>query len=124
MNNERRAALGVLQSRSTDLATKASAFKAELEKLIDDGLSSLKEEAQSIHDDLEALKDEEQEYYEAMPEGFQNGEKGQAASEAVNAMEEGMSALGEIADFDLELDDMPFDKAEEAADHIASAFSG
>lgn len=43
--------------------------------------------------ELEALKDEEQEYYDNMPESFQQGEKGQAAEEAANQLSEAFDKL-------------------------------
>lgn len=47
-------------------------------------------QAQSI---IEECRDEEQEYYDNMPESFQNGERGEAALAAIDMME---SALSEI----------------------------
>ncbi len=57
----------------------------------------------------ETIRDEEQEYYENMPESFQNGDKGTAAQDAitnldtaqeksddaVNALTEAIEALGD-----------------------------
>ena len=51
------------------------------------------EEAKSI---LETCRDEEQDYYDNMPESFQNGEKGSVAQEAIDALEEAVSQLEEI----------------------------
>jgi hypothetical protein len=45
---------------------------------------------------LESCRDEEQEYYDNMPESFQNGEKGSTAQEAIDALEEAVSSLEEI----------------------------
>lgn len=59
--------------------------------------------------DVESIKDEEQEYYDAMPESIQSGDKGSAAQEAIsqletahekideaiNALTEAIEALGE-----------------------------
>ncbi|MFK0338738.1 hypothetical protein ACIQT7_15835 [Agrobacterium deltaense] len=53
------------------------------------------EEAKGI---LETCRDEEQEYYDNMPESFQDGDKGNAAQEAIDALEEAVSSLGEITD--------------------------
>lgn len=48
------------------------------------------EEAKST---LEGLRDEEQEYFDNMPEGFQQGDKGQAAEAAVSALEAAIEAI-------------------------------
>lgn len=53
-------------------------------------------EASSIADELAALRDEEQEYYDNMPEGLQNSERGDRAQQAVDAME---NVIGWIEDF-------------------------
>ena len=47
---------------------------------------------------LESCRDEEQEYYDNMPESFQDGEKGSAAQEAIDALEEAVSSLEDITD--------------------------
>ena len=43
--------------------------------------------------ELEACRDEERDYYDNMPESFQNGEKGERANEMAEALEQ---ACGEI----------------------------
>ncbi len=48
---------------------------------------------QELRDEVESLLSEEQDYYDNMPESFQDGEKGQAASDAISYME---SASGYI----------------------------
>lgn len=48
---------------------------------------------ETLRDEVESLRDEEQDYYDNMPESFQDGEKGQAASTAIEYME---SASGYI----------------------------
>ena len=45
---------------------------------------------------LEACRDEEQEYFDNMPEAFQNGEKGEAAQAAIDLLEEAVAQLDEI----------------------------
>lgn len=64
--------------------------RAEIAKAV-----ALMEEAQGI---LETCKDEEQEYYDNMPESFQNGEKGSAAQEATSALECACDSLTEAID--------------------------
>jgi hypothetical protein len=51
-----------------------------------------------ILEKLESLKDEEQDYYDNMPEGLQNGDKGAAAQQAVSDMENAISALEPLRD--------------------------
>ena len=47
--------------------------------------------------ELEGLRDEEQEYFDAMPESFQSGEKGEIAQTAIDALETAISALEEFS---------------------------
>jgi uncharacterized coiled-coil DUF342 family protein len=42
---------------------------------------------------LETLLEEEQEYYDNMPESFQNADKGEAAQSAISALEYAVSNL-------------------------------
>lgn len=58
-------------------------------KAIEDVVAKLQE----LRDEVESLRDEEQDYYDNMPESFQNGEKGGAAENAISYME---SASGYI----------------------------
>lgn len=46
-----------------------------------------------ITDDLEAIRDEEQEYFDNMPEGLQNSERGETASGNVEQMDEAIEKL-------------------------------
>lgn len=48
---------------------------------------------ETLRDEVESLLNEEQDYYDNMPESFQNGDKGSAASDAISYME---SASGYI----------------------------
>lgn len=58
-------------------------------KAIQDVIAKL----ETLRDEVEALLNEEQDYYDNMPESFQNGDKGSAASDAISYME---SASGYI----------------------------
>ena len=51
---------------------------------------------------IENLRDEEQEYLDNMPESFQNGEKGEAAQSAIDALTDAMESLDEIITSDLD----------------------
>jgi hypothetical protein len=47
---------------------------------------------------LEIARDEEQDFYDNMPEAFQNGERGEKAQEAIGALETAVDEAGSIAD--------------------------
>lgn len=83
MNKTRRNALNALQDRITALQTALAPLRAELE---------------SIGEDLEMLRDEEQESYDNLPEGLQNGERGETMSDAIGRMEDAHSTLTQICD--------------------------
>ena len=48
--------------------------------------------------DLESVRDDEQDYYDNMPESFQNGEKGETAQAAISALEEAIEAIETFVD--------------------------
>ena len=77
MNNERRKAI--------------AAVRGEIETLVD--------QFDSIKTQLEDIRDEEQDYFDNMPESFQQGDKGQAAEEAISNLDNAIDAL------DVQLDD-------------------
>lgn len=64
-------------------------------------LQELVGQATTLRDELEELRDEEQEYYDAMPESLQGGDKGTKAEAAIASMEEVLDALSEFADVDV-----------------------
>lgn len=45
---------------------------------------------------LDDITGEEQDYFDAMPESFQNGETGEKAQEAVSHLEEAVSSLEDV----------------------------
>lgn len=59
-------------------------------------LDGLKLAVGELRNEVEALRDDEQEYYDNMPQSFQDGEKGQAAEAAVSSFDEALSAMDEI----------------------------
>lgn len=69
--------------------------RKELSRIVGmiEGLSGTISEAISA---LESARDEEQEYFDAMPESFQGGEKGEQAQASIDNMGEAISALEEI----------------------------
>ena len=64
--------------------------RGKLERLVTD-LDNLKVE-------IESLKDEEGDYLDAMPEGLKNGDKGDSAQAAFDAMEEAETKIEEAID--------------------------
>jgi hypothetical protein len=46
----------------------------------------------------DAAREEEQDYYDAMPESFQSGEKGELAQQAISYLEAAVSALENVRD--------------------------
>jgi hypothetical protein len=60
-----------------------------------DALTKIAATIADIRSELESLRDEEQDYFDNMPESFQQGDKGQRAEAAVFSMEEAISQLEE-----------------------------
>lgn len=63
--------------------------------------NDLKGQIDSLQEQVEAVLDEEREYFDNMPESLQQGERGQAAEEAVSALEEAANMLGDFCVDDL-----------------------
>ena len=74
MNNARRQTLESLQRR----------------------VMELQDQINDIVSEIESARDDEQDYRDNMPESFADGEKGQKADEAIDALEEAISALQDI----------------------------
>jgi uncharacterized coiled-coil DUF342 family protein len=87
MNAERRKAI---KDTYADLA--------RISGMVDD----LKTAASSLKETIEALRDEEQEFYDNMPESFQNGDKGSRVSEVIQSIDSAIDKLDEVdaIDFD------------------------
>lgn len=66
--------------------------RIELTRILE-RIEKAKGELESIRDDLDSLKSEEEEYRDNMPESVQNGEKGERANAACDAMQEAYDAL-------------------------------
>lgn len=62
-------------------------------------IERLRETIDEARDALDSVKSEEQEYFDAMPESFQSGDKGSAAQAAIDAMDNAYSDL-EYLDLD------------------------
>lgn len=77
-----------------------AARRKKLEAL-NERLQTLVGQATDLRDELQELCDEEQDYYDAMPESLQGGDKGTKAEAAIASMEEVLDALSEFADVDV-----------------------
>jgi hypothetical protein len=85
----------VLQVRCVaQLLRSKTTMNKERRKAIADLISALQAiDLSQIRDQVESIRDEEQEYFDAMPENFQSGDKGQAAETAISALDDAISAL-------------------------------
>lgn len=75
--------------------------RAEIAKVQDDIQQALGV-FEAAKETIEALRDEEQEYFDNMPESFQDSEKGEAAQAAIDALEAAAESLDEIITSDLD----------------------
>lgn len=82
MNNARRKKLNAIYKRVDDL---------------NGLLSNVKYLADELRSDLQDECDGEEESHGNLPESLQNGDKGQAMQEAIDAMQTALSALEEVA---------------------------
>lgn len=65
-------------------------------------INEIKVRLQNCLEELETLRDEEQEYFDNMPEGLQNSERGQAAESAASNLSDAYDDLEEIINGHLE----------------------
>lgn len=59
-------------------------------------LRELIERTEGIKLEIEELRTEEEEYYNNMPEAFQDGEKGDRAQTVIEYLDEAMTAAGDM----------------------------
>lgn len=59
-------------------------------------IADLKAQLEGISSEIETLQAEEQEYFDAMPESLQGGEKGQRAQAAAEALESAFDGLNDV----------------------------
>lgn len=59
-------------------------------------LRELIETTEGIKSKIEELRTEEEEYYNNMPESFQDGEKGDRAQTVIEYLDEAMTAAGDV----------------------------
>ena len=62
-------------------------------------IADIAERLQSISTEIEETKEMEDEYYEAMPENFQMGEKGTASETASDALDSAMCMVDEAVEY-------------------------
>lgn len=68
--------------------TRRKAIRALMEQL-----NELRSQATELTEELSTIADEEQEYYDAMPENMQGGEKGEKAQASADALSNAKDAL-------------------------------
>jgi F0F1-type ATP synthase membrane subunit b/b' len=59
-------------------------------------IGTIADAIEQLRVDLESLRDEEQEYFDNMPESFQQAQKGQDAEAAVDSLSESVDGLDEV----------------------------
>ena len=59
-------------------------------------LRDLIEKMEGIKSEIEEIRTEEEEYYNNMPEAFQDGDKGDRAQTVIEYLEEAMTAAGDV----------------------------
>lgn len=113
VNQNRRREVQKVQAAIRDLAVQAEPAIAEVCSIIEDALTRAQAVLDSVFDrisiedlagDVEGIRDEEQEYYDNMPEGLQNSERGELATANVEQLEESYGKLEELRDLIAELD--------------------
>lgn len=62
-------------------------------------IATLRQKFEELTGDLESIRDEERETFDNMPEGLQNGEKGQAIDAAAMALESAYDSLQELVGY-------------------------
>jgi len=59
-------------------------------------IQGISDEISELRERIEALLEEEQEYYDNMPEAFQDGEKGEATQSHIENLEGAVNASSEL----------------------------
>lgn len=65
-------------------------------------IAALLSQAEDIKNDVEAIRDEEQDYRDNMPESFADGEKGEKADAAIEALEQVIEDLESLIENDFD----------------------
>ena len=58
-------------------------------------LSTIKDKLEGLKDELNVLLEAEQDYFDSMPESFQNGQKGESAENAIGEIENAIQGIDE-----------------------------
>lgn len=61
-------------------------------------ISTLVSSLEGLLADAESIKNDEQDYYDAMPESFQGGEKGETAQAAIDEMDQVVESIQSAID--------------------------
>ena len=59
-------------------------------------IDTIREKLEELNCELEGLQSEERDAFDAMPEGLQGGERGQASEAAADALDEAASSLYDV----------------------------
>lgn len=62
-------------------------------------IQSILDDLQVLRERIESARDEEQEAYDNLPDGWQQGDKGQKMDDAVSALESALDGVDEIAGY-------------------------
>lgn len=73
--------------------------RQRIQNAVDEYLTKLEEIKENLINELTEVKDEEEEAYYNMPESLQDGEKGEAMQEAIDALDYAVSEIDEEPDF-------------------------
>jgi chromosome segregation ATPase len=120
MNKTRRAALSKLANDCDTLITHID--DSEDSAKADEGFwPDVAGQVEDLKNQAEDLKSEEEEYYENMPQSFQDGEKGENAQGAIDEMNTAIEALEEIDTSDEEGRDNVTERLESARDGLNNA---
>ena len=64
-------------------------------------LIAITELVSALRDDIDCVRDEEEDYFENMPEGIQNSERGELAQEAIGNLQECIDRMEEFDENEL-----------------------
>jgi len=130
MNEKRRGALKDVLKKIDDFRGKqGEEYKAlqkkleEVEHELEELLGEVQTEVQEWVDEINGIKEEEEEALDNMPDGLKEGEKGERAQAAIEAMGTAIDALEEIVNlsFDEVRDGEGLDKLDEAEGGVQEA---
>lgn len=63
-------------------------------------LEAIREQAYALAEEIARIRDEEQDYFDNMPEAFQNAERGDLAQEAIDALDNAVNEIEGLLAFD------------------------